>query len=79
MSVKYNKYNTGDVVICINTKAKLKLSYLTYGKSYVISNDINNETIVWIINDVGALDYFSKERFISLEEYRSNVISEILE
>lgn len=86
MDLVNRKYKEGnkesDVVVYIDTPNNH--TYLTYGKSYVISHTISSfsdnddEYIIWIMNDIDRLDYFSSNKFISLEEYRDIVINEIL-
>mgnify|MGYP001572835293 CR=1 FL=1 len=71
-----NKYNTGDVVICID--ANVMYNLLTYGRMYTITSVNTNNSLIWVINDRGENDYFRKYRFISVKEYRDSVISEIL-
>lgn len=83
MCDKYKKFKSGDVVVCINTESTLSLDYITLDKSYTISdigygNDNADDDIIWIINDKGLMDYFSTHRFIRIEEYRDNVIDDIL-
>lgn len=76
MDLGKRRYKEGDVVVYIGVPNNMP-EYLTYGKSYVISV-ISHSNIIWIINDIDKLDYFSNNKFIGKDEYRDNVINEIL-
>ena len=67
-----NKMNKGDVVICIFHYLKVNL---TYGKSYTVL-DSTKHTIL-IIDDNGVKQYYIKENFSLLSEWRYNKLKSI--
>ena len=73
-------------VVCINTNELTKEPlYLTYGKVYetvpgtatifdfLPIDDFN----YWIINDRGCKEYYSKDKFLTLEEWRKRKLNEL--
>lgn len=52
-------------------------SYLTIGKTYEVTR--KDENLYWIINDKDAEDWYFKNWFISLSEYRNDKINKLLE
>jgi hypothetical protein len=70
-------------VVCIKKYRSQGLQYeLTYGKIYdtvpgtarIASIDNFN---YWIINDRGYKEYYSREKFITLEEWRKRQLNEL--
>ena len=80
------KFKCGDKVICVNNigDSYNPITDLTYGKVYSVWDDsaifFNNEfEVVYIMNDDGVLDNYNSSRFVSVIEYRTIVIDNILE
>jgi hypothetical protein len=75
-------------VVCIKKYRSQGLQYeLTYGKIYdIVPKDLlpsvyKISTIdnfnYWIINDRGYTEYYSKDKFITLEEFRQRKLNQL--
>lgn len=63
-------------------------SDITPGKTYEIENEAGNlisplfkatsRSVIWIQNDTGGRSWYSKDMFISLEEWRERQLKKIL-
>jgi hypothetical protein len=70
-------------LVCIN---KGKIKNLTKGKTYKVvrtnsgkhNNSDKEYNNIWVINDVGIEKHYSRKRFISVPEWRDNIISDLL-
>ena len=53
---------------------------LTIGRLYIVSSKYNiNDSITYtLINDLNEMDYYPDDWFMKLEDYRSEVIGDIL-
>jgi hypothetical protein len=51
---------------------------LTNGKIYGVINEGNRENIIFIFNDYGIKRWYSRDRFMTIEEYRNSKINNIL-
>lgn len=68
----------GDKIICINNIKIYSIDIdLTIGKVYVV-NHFSDNTIWLECDDVGFRGGYSRGRFITLKEYRRDIINEIL-
>lgn len=72
------KFKEGDIVVCIDNY--VTRYNLTLHKYYTVLNrsEGDNRDVIWIINDIGKRDFFGLGRFISLMEFRNNIIDEVL-
>ena len=69
----------GDKLICINNgdfDGKLDNATLTINKAYEVLKLLNGG--IGIQNDFGEFNFYIKERFISLAQYRERQINSIL-
>ena len=85
MSSRDVKFRDGQQIVCVNNTRDNNdyVVDLTYGKIYRVYEDSimdysSGVEIVFIQNDAGYLINYSAYRFISVEEYRSRVITGIL-
>ncbi len=67
-------------VVCVRNFKSQGLQYeLTYGKIY---NDIKSkfvsDNMVFVVNDKGNSGLYSKESFITLQQWRTNQINKII-
>jgi len=59
-------------------------SDITPGKIYQLENEAGNlfkdkrRSVIWIQNDTGGRSWYSKDMFISLEEWRERQLKKIL-
>jgi flagellar basal body rod protein FlgF len=70
-------------VVCIKKYHSQGLQHeLTYGKVYETVRGLNIPSIddfnYWIINDRGQREYYSKNTFLKLDEWRKRQLSKIL-
>lgn len=70
-------------IVCIKKYKSQGLQLeLTYGKIYDVKSPFNklplDDNNYWIINDRGIIEYYSKSDFITLEEWRSNKINQLI-
>lgn len=71
-------FKEGDRIYCIDNKSATH--FLTLGKLYTVVSISRNINTIYIINDVGQMDWFNIKRFkpyIALN--RNKVINDILE
>lgn len=81
-----SKFKENDRIVCIDIVSDFynKLTYLSTDKVYVVKRDsfINFSVgfeVVPIHDDRGVICNYRASRFLSVSEYRSNTINEILE
>lgn len=67
----------GDIVVCIDDSNRHGKAYLTIGKHYTLYSLIDGECD--IIDDREHLIIFELDRFVSMVDYRSVVIDNVLE
>jgi len=68
-------------IVCIRSKdyleEKYEYPYLTFGKCYhIIPNHYN--MISPIINDIGHMEWYYREDFMTLEEWRDEQLKKLL-
>lgn len=78
------KFKNGDVVICVKNMVFEPITYLhslTIGNKYTILDRTGGigECYYLILDDRKSTIYHSEDFFISLSEYREDVISSVLE
>lgn len=70
-------------IICINNSVRYDnldiFAELTIGKEYIMSDINDRGDTIWIVNNLGYECGYDINRFLSLNQYRDNVISDILE
>lgn len=72
-------FKKGDTVICVDNVVDGDLKYdLTCGRFYTIEGKVLLYHI-YIVDDLNNLRLYDTHRFISLCEYRDNVVSNILD
>lgn len=72
-----SSFKKGDRIVCINNDNNGASFYLTIGRIYIVS-DGSTEDSVWIEDDVRRFSNYISKRFISVSEYRQNIINDIL-
>ncbi len=68
------------IVVCINNKNQE--ARLTINKQYNITKkDFDDPKLAtyWITNDSNIYSWYNKNRFITIEEHRNNIINNIIE
>lgn len=79
------EFKKGDKVVCVNGDNDVvggnmdyKL-FITNGKVYTIENHNSKIDTLWVKDDRDCITNYMIKRFISLSEYRNNLIKDILE
>lgn len=73
-------FGKGDTVVCINNDNRGYTNlYLTLYKVYTVVDNDSSIGTLWVKDDSGRNTNYVTERFVSLSEYRTNIIDDILE
>jgi hypothetical protein len=67
-------------VVCVRNFKSQGLQYeLTYGKIYnAIKSKLVSDNMMLVVNDKGNSELYSKEAFITLQQWRINQINKII-
>lgn len=73
-----SRFKEEDIVICYFLRRFDKeTKYLTKGKIYKVNMVMQNDIL--ILNDKSMYEYYSDSFFLTKEEYRSEIINNILD